>query len=605
MKKTGRLLSIIIIVFLSTKTIFAENKYEIPRVDLISIETPGILELTSEQQQIKAYLMFQSNEINFIYPTLVRLENGFTLAFDKRSYNIDFYKNENFSGPQNVTVNEDWGAYSRYTLKANNYDSTLSRNAVASEVIGMMNSPYGIFPDAPNSGASDGIPVELYIDREYRGIYVWTILLDPWLFGTNSEDRNIIVLQGDNGLAAAVLFMDEIDNMYDSGWIIAVGPNNDPDGITSVMEKVNRLIRFVTESSDEEFRTHFREYFDLDASLNYYCFCAYTNTTDNMGRNMLLATLDGNVWYPSLFNLQTSFGLFYNGEGIYSPQNRVEYFQGGNSLFWTRLAENFASELAERYWKMRHSILKENIIMGLFEGFHDKIPEEAWQRERGKWSEVPGIEYDLETIREHLQEREPFIDDIFAQILPEPEQEIDPRLIYELELPYKGKKDSYLDTGINLYEEEMDYTILLKVKTGDLQSSQMTILSNSNNAMQGLIIQTAGNGTDEYTAFFAGENQYEALYALDSDGYAYITVRKNGDDYTFFGKSVDDTRQVTSRTSTDIDTDLILGGRLTVNWDGSTEVTDSYTGRIVQCRVYNQALENEEIAEIIAAMKAE
>ncbi len=43
-------------------------------------------------------------------------------------------------------------------------------------------------------------------------------------------------------------------------------------------EKLNRAIRFVMNSTDEEFHSHFSEYFNLDAALNYYCFVWYTNT---------------------------------------------------------------------------------------------------------------------------------------------------------------------------------------------------------------------------------------------------------------------------------------------------------------------------------------
>ena len=594
------LLMFILATAVSFLSVSGHTTFDIPRVDLIGLEQPEILDLTALSEKTAAYIMYQSDDVNFIQPVTVKLSDADTLSYEKKDFEIEIYRDENFTELQNVTLVEDWGAYSKYCLKANYLDSTHARNVVSAEVAGLINSTYGLFPDSPNGGMSDGIPVELYIDREYHGIYTLNIALDPWMFGMDAFNENNIVMKAVTW-SDSILFMAEASGVENADWNIVFGPENLP----VIYEKLNRAIRFVMESSDEEYKAHFSEYFDLDASLNYYCLAAYFNATGNMGRNMLLATFDGNVWYPSLYNLDTSFGLFYNGEGIYSVENPVEAFQGGTSLFWKRLVENFPQELAQRYWKMRQSFLKESFVMGLFEAFTDSIPEETWERERETWPDVPGVEYDIESVREHIQGREPYLDDFFTRIMPEPERVVDSRLLFELELPYKGKTGSWLDTGVNLYAEDMDYTIFLKFKTGQQEPRSMVILSDSNNSQHGLIIQTAGNGTDDYTAFFAGEHVYEALYPLDSDGYVYITIRRKGDDYTFFGNNINDVRRISSSVPTEISTNLVLGARINLLWDGTQEGVDYYTGRIQQCRVYNEALEDAEIEEILAALKTE
>ena len=243
--------------------------------------------------------------------------------------------------------------------------------------------------------------------------------------------------------------------------------------------------------------------------------------------------------------------------------------------------------------------------MGMFEAFQTGIPEEAWERERETWPDVPGLDFGIESVRELIQAREPFIDDIFSQILPRPEQKIDPRLVFSLELPFRGKNGSYLDTGVNLYAEEMDFTIFLKFKTGQQDPGNIVILSNSNNDQHGLLVQAAGNGTDDYTAYYAGAHVYEAMNGVEEDGYAYHTIRKQGDEYTFFTRGVNDRRQIVSTVPTEITTDLILGGRSYLEWDGSQVVTDFYKGRISQCLVYNEALEEEEILSILEMLKSE
>ena len=83
----------------------------------------------------------------------------------KINFTIVFYADDTYDKKQKVTVVDEWGAHNKYCLKANYQDSTQARNVVAAEIAGAMNKPYGLFPDAPNSGSVDGFPIEVYIDN--------------------------------------------------------------------------------------------------------------------------------------------------------------------------------------------------------------------------------------------------------------------------------------------------------------------------------------------------------------------------------------------------------------------------------------------------------
>lgn len=591
-------LFVLFFVIMAVETVFCQENSEpapLPRVDLVSAEEPGILGLTTKSTKLKAYLTYKSDELSFVWPVTVKLQGTSTLAFDKKNFTIVFYTDDTYQKKQKVTVLDEWGAHNKYCLKANYQDSTQARNVVAAEIAGVMNKPYGIFPDAPNSGLIDGFPIEVYVDNEYRGIYTWNIPKDDWMFAMDSKNENNIVMQADNVLSDSILFMSESAGVADADWNIEVGPEDDPEAVLAAYEKLNRAIRFVINSSDEEFKEHFSEYFNLDATLNYYCFVVYTNTSDNMAKNMLLATMDGEIWYPSLYDLDTSFGLYFAGNGIYSPQNRAEDFQGGHSLFWKRVVDNFPQELADRYWTLRGTVLNIDYIMGRFYAFNDKISESAWQREREKWPEVPSIPYGLESIREHLLAREPYIDGVFADMEAD-----DPRVIYKLPAPYQGSEVSFVNTGVNLYAEDTDYTIFLKLDAGKDGGKTTVILSNSNPQRHGLVVETASNGTNNYTRFYVGAYSYEALYALEADGYAYIVIRKDGDVYTFYARGTADQRQVVSALPTEITSNLVLGGFYYVNDQDVSFISDLYSGGIEKCVIYNEALDPEEINSIWA-----
>ena len=393
-----------------------EEEESLPRVEVVSNWMPGVLGLEDKYYPAEAKLTYTDRNVSFTYPALVKLQGGFTARYPKKNYTVKFYTDDTYENKQKVSFREDWGKHSKYVLKANYQDSTQARNIVGARLAADMNRPYGIFPDAPNCGQTDGFPVELYVDGEYRGLYTVNIPKDGWMFGMSKKNENHLLMSAEHSSPPAVRFEGEASGFQDTDWDLKHGPEDDLDGLVKAYEKLNRAIRFVMNSTDEEFRDHFSEYFNLDAALNYYCFVWYTNTSDNMAKNVLLATLDGQVWYPMLYDLDTCFGLYYNGEGVFSPEKTEDTYQGNESLLWQRLERLFPDLLRERYFELRKTVLNEAYIMQLFEAFEKEIPAEAWQREREKWPDVPGQEYDLENIREHIRAREVFVDGIFSRM---------------------------------------------------------------------------------------------------------------------------------------------------------------------------------------------
>ena len=581
------------------------EEYALPQVEITSDSKTRVLDLNRKHKYVKAHLTYTDNDRVFTLPIMIKLQGTSTISFEKKNYTIKFYRDETYEQKQKVSLVSSWGKHSKYCLKANYQDSTHARNIVGARLAADMNRQYNIFSNAPNCGQTDGFPVEMYIDGEYWGLYTWNIPKDGWMFGMDNDNENHLVMGANYVDKDAIRFKEEARGILGYDWEISQGPEEDGEAAEAAYEKLNRAIRFVMNSTDEEFREHFTEYFNLDAALNYDCYVWYTNTTDNMAKNMLLATMDGNVWYTILYDLDTCFGFYFDGNGIYSPLNRMQDFQGGDSLLWNRFEQLFAKELQERYFALRKTVLNEEYIMGLFEAFESRIPEEIWQRERERWPDVPGQQYGLDSIRQHIREREPYVDGVFAKMYMEERTYEDPRMIFSLDEPFQGVQNGFRDTGVNLYAQDMDYTIFLKLHTGQQEGGSKIILSNCNNDEQGLLVKCSGDGKDDYTVFFAGQKVYEAVYALEEDGCAYVVIRKQGDHYTFFGKNTGDQRNFDSPTTFNVATNLVLGGKYYAYETGMPSIHDCYTGVIEKCLVYQEALEEEEISRIEEALKGQ
>jgi len=106
------------------------------------------------------------------------------------------------------------------------------------------------------------------------------------------------------------------------------------------------------------------------------------------------------VWYPSLYDLDTSWGTLYTGQTLWNYENEFANFEGPN-LLASRVSTVFAQELHDRYFALREDLLTEEHVMELFTAFDESIPEGAKAREMERWGqEIPG--YDLSQIQHYL-----------------------------------------------------------------------------------------------------------------------------------------------------------------------------------------------------------
>jgi len=371
--------------------------------------TGDMSEITLESQRNKDIVCdidveYRSKEQIVNRSAKIKIQGSSSTQWRKKNYTITFYQEGNFDKKQGIDVG--WGEQNKYCLKANWIDKTHSRNVVTAKLAGEMQKKYNLFTTAPNNGAIDGFPVEVYINGTFHGLYTMNIPKDEWQFNMDKDNPNHIVIGGDNW-AESVLFK-EIPTDF-SGWEVEVGPDDD-----ATLSKVQRLVDFVLNSSDEDFKTKFGEYLNLDSTLNYYIMMNYAWMPDNVGKNMLLATYDGNVWYPSLYDLDTTWGAHWTGGYLYNYSTGV--VNGSNSLLWQRFEQHFKPEIAARYFELRSSILDTEYVMSKFNEFYSTIPQEILERETEKWTRpndpIPG--FDLSQIQDYLDTVVPRLDDRFS-----------------------------------------------------------------------------------------------------------------------------------------------------------------------------------------------
>ena len=334
----------------------------------------------------------------------IKIQGTSSTQYAKKNYTINFYEDSTYGSKKKINVG--WGAQSKYCLKANWIDKTHSRNVVTAKLGAQMQSKYGLFNVAPHNGTVDGFPVEIYINGEFHGLYTMNIPKDEWMFGMDKNNPNHIVICGENW-NDPVLFKSIPTNLND--WTVEAGPEDD-----ATLQKVQRLVKFVKDSSDAEFKANFDQYLNFDSTINYYIMMNCAWLSDNAGKNMLLATYDGKVWYPTLYDLDTSWGTHWKGTSLYNYSSGV--VNGSNSLLWQRIEKLYKKEIAARYFELRQSVLSKENIMAEFNNFKASIPQEVLDRETAKWNTaehpIPG--YDISQIEEYINIVFPRLDNRFS-----------------------------------------------------------------------------------------------------------------------------------------------------------------------------------------------
>ena len=218
------------------------------------------------------------------------------------------------------------------------------------------------------------------------------------MFGMDGDNPDHIVVGGEDWCPETLF--EAQPNL--SMWAVEVGEESD-----ETLQKLTRMFDFVINSSDEEFKKDFNKYLNLDAVMNYYVFadCAYL--IDNLGKNMMLATYDGKIWYPSLYDLDSSWGVQADGKSLFGYEQNLVGFDY-NNLFH-RVEKCFKKELSQRYFELRQDVLSKNNIMFNFKSFDNAIPQISFAKEMIKWgTEIPG--YDTAQLERYLDNILPRLD---------------------------------------------------------------------------------------------------------------------------------------------------------------------------------------------------
>ena len=304
----------------------------------------------------------------------IKCQGTSSMAYPKKNFTIKIYKDKALTTKMKINF-MNWGEQNKFVLKANWIDLTHARNIVSARLWGDMvktRENYLELPEllrtSPNSGAIDGFFVKVYANGVYQGRYTMNIPKDKWMTNMDDSLNEHCILCGEN---------------YQSGLFRATAQINGTDWSdelhdivpTSIVNRWNQVINFVMSSSDSDFKANIGQYFDLTSLIDYYVFAYVSCGLDSMGKNQIYMTYDGQKWFASMYDMDSTWGLYWNGQNFVSASYRMQedYESGkdgnGGNLLYLRLEQTFINEIKERYIVLRNGALSETNIINRFEEF--------------------------------------------------------------------------------------------------------------------------------------------------------------------------------------------------------------------------------------------
>lgn len=353
----------------------------------------------------------------------IKCQGNSSMEYNKKNFTIKLYKEQAKTNKLKIDF-KGWGKQSKFVLKANWIDITHARNVVSARIWGDViktRSDYAtaipeLLRTSPNQGAIDGFPVLVYSNGVYQGRYTLNIPKDKWMSNMDDALDTHCILCGEN---------------YQSGCFRALPQINGSDWTDELHDVVpatiktswTNAINFVMTSSDTEFKANLSNYFDVNSLIDYLLYGHAICHIDGFGKNQLFFTYDGVHWIASVYDLDSTFGLWWDGSKIISSNTIVsravekEVQSELGNLLYIRLADNFISELKTRYAELRKEVLSASHIIQRFEEFIQICPKDIVQEDYasttggGSFTSIPSTSTNnIQQIRSFIVTRLTYVD---------------------------------------------------------------------------------------------------------------------------------------------------------------------------------------------------
>lgn len=357
----------------------------------------------------------------------IKCQGTSSMSYPKKNFTIKSYKDKDKTKKLKIDF-KGWGEQTKFCLKANWIDITHARNVVSARLWGDVvktRSDYAtalpeLLRTSPNQGAIDGFPVLVYSNGVYQGRYTLNIPKDKWMSNMDDTLDTHCILCGENYQSGCFRALPQINGNDWTDELHDVVPAN-------IKTSWSNAINFVMTSSDTDFKANLSNYFDVNSLIDYLLYGIVSTGLDAFGKNQIYFTYDGIKWIASMYDMDSTWGLWWNGSKFVATDYAREDFQDlkdeGNgvtkqgNLLYLRLQQLFIPQLKTRYAELRKDVLSVSHIIQKFEEFNDVCPKDIVQEDyasttgEGKFTGIPSkTTNNIQQLRSYINARLTYVD---------------------------------------------------------------------------------------------------------------------------------------------------------------------------------------------------
>ena len=369
-----------------------ENKYGLPIMringDVSGMDHDNAKNVTYEFKNKNTHLTG--------YATL-KWQGSSSATLAKKGYRLKTTKDD-YKKKDEIRVQPSWQKHSKFNLKAYYNDGMLSRDPISANIGGQVSASRPTLPrdliHEDNFGYIDGFPIILFINNEYQGLYSFNLTrpsfdYTKWaIMGNVYNDTTQFVSVPADGVK------------LDGSDFVSLNPEDTPTD--EEKKAVTDLFKWMVNSTDDEFKRDLDKHFNIPSLIDYVVVSNILGARDAAGKNQILMTWDGKIWYYQLYDLDCTYNAnWMGGKTFDTPEVGVDLPFLGNNQFLRRFAKLYHNAIADRYRDVRQWCTP-GYILSLYKQRINLIGQGNFEQEWAKWNDPSKDTEDFKQLQNDL-----------------------------------------------------------------------------------------------------------------------------------------------------------------------------------------------------------
>ena len=344
------------------------------------------------------------------------IQGNSSRAYPKKNLKLKFFEDAQCNQKMSWKPKASWTKTNKFNAKANWIDATQSRNLANAKIF---QKATAVTPfenqeiadrllDTQSLGQIEGFPIEITFNDGYYGLFTFNTKKTATTFNMSDNNPDHEIVTNENSELSF-----HVGQTFDPE---NYGTEIHDEASDALKSNLSALEDFINNSSDEDFKSKIGNYIDVSSVINTYLFGLLSEEWDFQSKSQLLLTWNsGKYFYMVPYDLDSTWGLYWNGSHINTEEERQAFALKEDStyvsmtnknLLMKRIFDTMKTRIKSQYSKLRSSVWRNDQIIDTFKQFINSIPQNAIELEQKKWADIPSKDItDLAQIQSEVIKR--------------------------------------------------------------------------------------------------------------------------------------------------------------------------------------------------------